>query len=140
MRQPRFRRARRQALNAQGIESTKTQRAFCIRVVDTTILPAWLKDRLIPGLGSVTGVYWLKRKDAFALMAFFRTIAVWYTVTEQEFKRCARCFRPLIGTEATGIRKAMETVKDRTVLVCGPNCDKENESGVWRTLGEKVAA
>lgn len=140
MRQPRYRKARRDALRAEGIQPTYVQRAACVRVTHTAILPAWLKDRLIPGLGSTTGVYWLKRRDAMALMTFFRSIAVWYTTTEQEFKRCTRCFRPLIGMEATGIRKAMETVKDRNTLICGPTCDQDNASGVWRTLGEKVAA
>ena len=141
MRQPRYRKARRQALSAQGIKPVNVQRAVCVRVADTRILPAWLNSRLIRGLASVRGQYWLLRVDAIALTIFFRTIHVWYGITEMEFKRCARCSRPLLGKEAEGLRKAMETVHDRSLLECGPNCDKENESGIWRKLGvETVAA
>lgn len=135
MRQPRYRKARRQALNAQGIQSTNRWRAVCVRVANTAILPSWLNSRLIPGLASVRGQYWLKRSDAIALMTFCRTVYVQYQATEVEFKRCERCFRPLLGKEAEGLRKAMETVSDRTTLICGPNCDKDNESGLWRKLG-----
>ena len=140
MRQPRYRKARRQALNAQGIQAVNTQRAVCVRVANTAILPSWLNSRLIPGLASVRGQYWMKRSDALALVTFCRTVHVWYQATEMEYKRCARCFRPLLGREAEGLRKAMETVSDRSLLICGPNCDRDNESGIWRRLGvEKVA-
>lgn len=140
MRQPRWRKARREALRAQDIQPVNTQLAVVVRVGHMSILPAWLNSRLIPGLVSVRGLYWLKHKDAMALMTFLRTVAVRYSATEAEFKRCVRCSRPLLGQEATGLRKAMETVTDRKTLICGPNCDKENESGLWRRLGVDLAA
>lgn len=152
MRQPRYRKARRQALAEHGIQPVNIQRTVCVRVANTTILPSWLNSRLIPGLASVRGQYWMKRSDALALVHFFSTVHVWYQATEMEFKRCARCARPLLGREAEGLRKAMETVSDRkrrwwresrhdeSPLVCGPNCDKDSDSGIWRKLGVDLAA
>ena len=139
MRQPRYRKARREQLNQQGIQPANMQRAVCVRVINTKILPAWLSSRLIPGLGSTVGVYWLKHSDAAALMYFFRTITVWYSASEVQFKRCPNCFRPLVGNQADAIRLAMETTRNRTELKCGADCDKDNELGIWRTLGQKAA-
>lgn len=140
MRQPRWRKAYHEALRAQGIKVAHRQRVCVVQMGNTKILPSWLNSRLIPGLASMPGRYWLKHSDAMALVYFCKTIVVPYSCVETEFKRCVRCDRPLLGGEAEQLRQKYNGVQDRTTVFCGANCAKDDESGVWRTLGSKVAA
>jgi hypothetical protein len=111
-----------------------------LRPVFFPLLEVEAPARLIPGLASVKGVYWLRHSDATGLMSFLRAIAVWYDPIEVEFKRCVNCYRPLIDNAATALRLVYDVVPDRSMIKCGQNCDRDNESGVWRTLGVKAAA
>lgn len=139
-RQPRWRSRHRAELKANGIAFPKVQFAWVVSVRNTTIIPSWLKERTLAGLDSIPGQFWLKPHDAMALMTFCRSISVWYDVTKTEFKRCVRCWRPNVGSEAAALRKVMEQVKDRTTVICGKNCERDRESGLWFLKMRKAVA
>ena len=139
-RKPRYRRPRRRALKAQGILPTIRSFAWCVVVNDTKILPTWLKDHLIPGLSSVNGMFWLRPAAAASLAAMMHTIRVGYRITKTELKHCEVCGRPTVGTEAEQLRRQMESAVGARQLPCGPNCARDNASGLWRKLKEGVAA
>jgi len=135
-RKPRWRAARRQAMKAQGITPANRQDAWCVVLENGKIIPAWLESRAIDGLGTIPNQFWLRPRDAKALIRLARTWGVYYDVTKTEYKRCLLCGRPCIGSEAEKLRTQMESGSEGRALPCGPNCEKEHQSRLWLTLSK----
>jgi RNase P subunit RPR2 len=55
-------------------------------------------------------------------------------VIRAEVRYCKACSRPLIGTEAERRRLLDESGPDGRRRPCGPSCERDRLSGVWRKL------
>jgi hypothetical protein len=139
MRQPRWRKARREALAASGITPTNRNILWIVALKNYSIVPTWVKDRALFPRNSVPGQFWLKHMDAIALTTFARSIHVSFTITKTEFRRCPTCHRPTVGSEAVKMRQQMESSKDGRTLPCGPKCADDAKLGLWDSEREVAA-
>lgn len=128
MRQPRWRRARKQALKAQGIPFSKPCRVWCLIVPADYVPNLEITKRIVPGLGGLVGQLWLPRPDA---KYYFRSIPV-LGVLKTEFKRCLRCHRPTVGDAAEKLREMYESSPMGRELPCGANCEADRKLGIWQ--------
>jgi hypothetical protein len=85
----------------------------------------------VRGLSSWPGSVWLRPGAAKLLCALDRAAGGWCHVTQSEFKRCALCARPLIGSQAAELRKMLENDPNARTFPCGLNCAKDRELKIW---------
>ena len=135
-RKPRFRRAARQALRAQGIKVPYRLEAWCVCPSALQAIPLHLDVRPIPGLRALAGWFWLRRIDAKRLMAADLKEGARSDVVKTAYRVCDVCSRPLIGNEALERRTLiMRSAKSRE-LPCGPNCHKDRDMKLWEKMAE----
>lgn len=140
MRQPRYRAARKKAMYAEGIIPSRRLEVWVVKVARIEILPAWLKQRVIPGLKpSAPNQFWLRHLDAAALASFCETVRVAYSLVKTEFKRCELCERPMVGSEAEAYRAQIDSCAKGREKPCGRNCEKDQKTRLWMIL-RKLAA
>lgn len=129
-RKPRWRRARRQALRAQGIKETMRWRVWNVRPL-LIVLPDWAKERAVPGIYALPGSVWLRPRDAHRLCAMDRRAGGCCDVLKTEYHRCQLCRRPLLADEAAQRRAFLETSPEARQQPCGPNCQKDREMRLY---------
>lgn len=113
------------------------KRAWCVTPESVAILPAWLKDKLIPRLGTAAG-FWMRPDRAEWVMEFLRSIHVRYRLLKTTYQRCLVCGRPTVGDEAEKLRKQMESAPNGRELPCRAECFNDRDSKLWDILREAV--
>jgi hypothetical protein len=139
MRAPRYRKARRDNLRAQGITACNLARVVCFQVGNTAVLPKWLDKYIVHGLKPLPGQFWITPNGVFHLSVWLKAIYVPFSFTKTVLKRCESCNRPTIANEAYALQAKYETAKDRSTVECGPSCRRDRDTGIWERLG-RVAA
>lgn len=130
-RKPRWRAARRQALNAQGITTTDRQRVWNVRPTALLTIPKEFLERALPGLVALPGSVWLLPNDARTLLRLDRAAGGYSVITKTEFKCCTLCRRPILANEAEERRQVMESSPTARTLPCGSNCAQDRELKLW---------
>ena len=132
MRQPRFRKARLEALKAKGVTPTRKQPVWNVQITALPVLPAWVNEKRIRGLASI----WLKPKDAYRLFMLDRRMGGNPTIVKSVYRYCDHCGRALLDVDAQRLRERLETGE----ALCGPQCERDRRMGLWKVLGELKAA
>ena len=133
-RKPRWRAARRREMKERGITPANRQEVWCVEPSAIRDLPDWVANRIVPGLGSSSTLFWLRPYDAKRLLALDRLCGGRSRFTKTEFRHCEVCRRPLISNEAAERRKLVESGPQARELPCGPNCEQDRETGLWTIL------
>ncbi len=135
-RKPRWRAARREAMKDAGIMPSKRQWAWNVRpqALKMLLLPGWVKDVTIRGLGQLPGSVWLWQVDARRLIREDRRAGGRPMVIRAELRHCPQCARPLVGADAEKRRLLNESGPQGVMLPCGANCTRDRALKVWSTL------
>jgi hypothetical protein len=133
LRKPRWRAARRRELKARGITPSNRQRVWCVQPTALLANPDYvmLMRRAVPGLSPLPGWIWLRPGAAKLLCALDRAAGGWCQVVHSEFKRCALCARPLIGSDAAALREAIESSPTAKLQQCSPGCARDLDLKIW---------
>ena len=135
-RQPRWRRARRQAMKAQGITPAERQWIWNVRIGGLAAIPDWARDAAVRGLGQTETTVWLWPVDGRRLVKQDRAAGGLPEVQVVEVRRCQVCSRPLVGVDADRRRRLDESGPDGRSIPCSDQCRRDRDTKVWK----KVAA
>lgn len=133
-RQPRYRAARRREMKAQGTIPANRQWIWCVRPGVLTPIPEWARQLAVKSLGIGSDFIWLWPVDARRLIKQDREAGGLPEVQVFEARRCKRCGRVMIADEAVKRRKLDTSGPDGRKLPCGPRCDEDRRTMVWKKL------
>jgi hypothetical protein len=130
-RKPRWRAQLRKEIRCQGLETTNRREIWSVRPSGMSEIPASIKRCEIYGLAPIAGRIWLRATAAKKLCKLNRDRGGFNLITKTEFRHCEVCARPLIGLEAAKRRIQLDNKMPRTTP-CGPNCERDAKTGLWK--------
>jgi hypothetical protein len=135
-RKPRWRAARRQAMKQGGVMPSRRQWAWNVRpqALKSLLMPEWVREAAIKGLGQGVDSVWLWPTDAVRLIWQDRRAGGHPLVVKAELRHCSVCGRPCVGNEAEKRRLLNESGVQGLETPCGADCLRDRTLNVWRKL------
>jgi hypothetical protein len=133
-RQPRWRAERRRASKKEGIVLGRRQWVWIVEPDSLYVIPEGAKAVAVRGMASSSNRIWLWPTDAKRLIREVQRRGGRCDSTRVEIRNCGVCAKPLVGLEAEKRRKLDEGSADGRLLPCGPKCQDEAATGIWRKL------
>lgn len=121
-------------MKEKGILPAKRQWIWLVEPERLFAIPAWAQLAAVKGVGNQPGRIWLWPSDARKLMREAGSSGWLCNAQKFEFRHCSQCERPYIGDEAAKRRLLDESGPEGRLLPCGPECERDAGSGIWRRL------